>query len=434
MNSRNWKIAALGSALFIGGCAANPPTAQADKDTTVITSPSKPAADHHAGGDMAHGSTVHTHTTRLRVTSAPAAIEAGKSATLTLQIVDNADSAPINDYEVVHDEKLHLILVSNDLSWFSHLHPKFIGDGKFNITTTFPSGGNFRLYADYKPQGEEGEVALHEFHVKGADALPTEPKLVADKIQKMWMVKPTRSALEGQAPAANAPSYQVALMPMPEKIVAGEDVMLHFQVRDTNGKPLQKLQPYLGAMGHCVILDADPKTYLHSHPMDSAATTTGDEKHAHGDDHAHAGSTPGADVMFHSNFPHAGLYKVWGQFKHDDKIITAPFVVQVAAAKSTPKVKPAAVVIPANAQKITVELPAGYKKGAAVVKAGTPVAITFKLTKDAGCGNAIAVPAANWKQNLKVGESATVVYTPQKSGELKFACSMDMYQGTLTVK
>ena len=38
------------------------------------------------------------------------------------------------------------------------------------------------------------------------------------------------------------------------------------------------------------------------------------------------------------------------------------------------------------------------------------------------------------KKNLKVGEKATVVYTPTKSGELKFACSMDMYKGTVTVQ
>jgi plastocyanin domain-containing protein len=90
--------------------------------------------------------------------------------------------------------------------------------------------------------------------------------------------------------------------------------------------------------------------------------------------------------------------------------------------------------IPANAQKVTVELPAGYKNGAVTVKAGTPVALTFKLTKDADCGNEISVPAAKWQKKLKVGESATVVYTPQKTGQLKFACSMDMMKGTLTVK
>jgi plastocyanin domain-containing protein len=90
--------------------------------------------------------------------------------------------------------------------------------------------------------------------------------------------------------------------------------------------------------------------------------------------------------------------------------------------------------IPANAQKVTIELPAGYKKNAITVKAGTPVALTFKLTKDADCGNVIALPAAKWEKSLKVGESATVVYTPQKTSDLKFACSMDMMKGSITVQ
>jgi plastocyanin len=108
-------------------------------------------------------------------------------------------------------------------------------------------------------------------------------------------------------------------------------------------------------------------------------------------------------------------------------VITAP-------PKMTEKSEAQPAAVPANAQNITVELPLGYKSGAATVKAGTPVAITFKLTKDADCGNVITVPAANWKKTLKVGESATMVYTPKKTGELQFACSMDHMKGTLIVK
>ncbi|RYE96463.1 MAG: hypothetical protein EOO41_04550, partial [Methanobacteriota archaeon] len=40
-----------------------------------------------------------------------------------------------------------------------------------------------------------------------------------------------------------------------------------------------------------------------------------------------------------------------------------------------------------DAQRITIALPAGYYEGAATVQAGKPVTLTFKLEKDAGCGN-----------------------------------------------
>ena len=286
---------------------------------------------------MAHGSTVHNHSTRLNISSVPSLIQAGKSATMTLQIVDKASGKPVNDYEVVHDKKLHFIVVSNDLKFFNHIHPRFVGNGKFQIKTTLPRAGSYRLYADYKPRGEEGEVALQQITVGGAKLSTSSTRLVADTPRGSWFVKNVASHDEGVEPTANAARYQVALMPMPSRIEAGKDVMLHFQVRDANGKPLSKLEPYLGAQGHCVILSSDPKTYLHTHPMDAShdmgamkmdeGATKMSEKN-----HANETAKTGADVMFHTNFPSAGLYKVWGQFKHNGKIISAPFVVNVSAA------------------------------------------------------------------------------------------------------
>ena len=68
------------------------------------------------------------------------------------------------------------------------------------------------------------------------------------------------------------------------------------------------------------------------------------------------------------------------------------------------------------------------------MQAGKPVALTFKLTSDAGCGNSITVPAAKWSKTLKMGESATVFYTPTKSGALRFVCSVGMMKGSAIVQ
>ena len=61
-----------------------------------------------------------------------------------------------------------------------------------------------------------------------------------------------------------------------------------------------------------------------------------DEADSHGEHDSHDHGTgndsaaTGSDVMFHTTFPSAGLYKVWGQFQHRGKIITAAFVLQVS--------------------------------------------------------------------------------------------------------
>jgi plastocyanin len=147
---------------------------------------------------------------------------------------------------------------------------------------------------------------------------------------------------------------------------------------------------------------------------------------------ASAASTQASDVMIHTTFPTDGIYKAWGQFKHNNKIITAPFVLKVGSGVAPSSAS--ASVIPPNAQKVTVQLPEGYKSGVTTVKAGTPIALTFALKSEAGCGDDIVVPTAIWHKNLYVGESATVFVTPQKSGELKFACSMDMLKGSIKVQ
>lgn len=443
MNYRNWvAFAALASSgATLSSCAQNNTTSPVNTENIAPVAVGTGA--HDESGGMGHGSSVHTHSTRLLYSSAPASIQAGKPATMTLQIVDKKTGKPINDFETVHDKKLHFIVVSDDLQFFTHIHPKFVGNGKFEITTTLPRNGRYRLYADYKPQGKEGEVALQEITV--GDAKPTSStRLTPDVLRNGWMVKNVASHDEGLEPTKNATRYNVALMPMPAQIEAGKDVMLHFQVRDAAGKPLSKLEPYLGARGHCVILSSDPKTYLHTHPLDANHSMSdmkmGDMKMS--EDHGGQASAQGSDVMFHTNFPAAGTYKIWGQFKHNGKIVSAPFVVNVGAAK--PNAKAAAtetsstrndVAIPANAQKISIELPEGYKNGAATVKVGMPVALTFTLKSDAGCGNTIVVPDAdNWSKTLEVGQSATVVYTPTKSGTLAFMCGMNMYKGSVVVQ
>jgi hypothetical protein len=92
-------------------------------------------------------------------------------------------------------------------------------------------------------------------------------------------------------------------------------------------------------MGHAVILSGDTRIYLHAHPMEGGTESMSHEGMKH-DMPSKGGSTGkidaapktgGPDVVFHTNFPTPGLYKVWGQFQHRGKIITAPFVVSVAS-------------------------------------------------------------------------------------------------------
>ncbi len=276
-------------------------------------------------------------TTKLDFSSQPSTIPVGKPVTWTLKISDAKSGQPVKDFETEMTKKMHLIVVKNDLSWFNHIHPQLGANGNFVVTTTIPTSGSYKLYADYTPTGRKQEVPQHEFATGGAQPAPSSVSLVPDTVQGMWLTKKFVSHPEGEPNAKGGATYEVAMMPMPSPLVAGQDSMLHFQIRDAKGKPLNDLQPYLGTLGHCVILSQDTTKYLHSHPMAAGAEhdmgKMGDMDMSKMNE-APVPKSGGPDVMFHTNFPTAGLYKAWGQFKHKGQIITAAFVVQVGAAKA----------------------------------------------------------------------------------------------------
>ncbi len=83
-----------------------------------------------------------------------------------------------------------------------------------------------------------------------------------------------------------------------------------------NQNSVADLQPYLGAMGHLVIVKDDVKTYLHAHPEE------------------HAGAGAGV-VSFMTTFPSPGTYKAWAQFQRGGKPIIADFVLRVRAGTDT---------------------------------------------------------------------------------------------------
>ncbi|HEX8552722.1 MAG TPA: hypothetical protein VF681_14325 [Abditibacteriaceae bacterium] len=327
---------ALGSGI-LSGCSGEqkaasgtaPTASNAPENSSADEAASKTGGDHHASESDAQKA--HAHSTKLDFSSVPNALPVGKTATWTLKISDVQSGAPVNDFTVVHDKLMHLIVVKKDLSWFNHLHPNFKGDGTFTLSAALPSAGVYKIYADYTPKGKTQEVPSQEILVSGDSTVTT--RLIPDKMQGMWMTKKVAAHPEGEPDKKGGAMYEVALMPMPVPPVAGEEAMLHFQVRDAKGKPLTDLQPYLGALGHCVVLSSDSESYLHSHPMADGAKHDM-SKMGKGETMQH--STPksgGPDVMFHTTFPTAGLYKAWGQFKHKGQIITAAFVVNVAAAK-----------------------------------------------------------------------------------------------------
>src|SRR5688500_12718815 len=82
----------------------------------------------------------------VNLQSNPATPEAGKPARLALVVTEQSIGDPITAFDTVHDKLMHLIIVSNDLSYFAHLHPQLDNNGIFTVTHAFPESGGYKMW------------------------------------------------------------------------------------------------------------------------------------------------------------------------------------------------------------------------------------------------------------------------------------------------
>ncbi|CAH1214429.1 Potassium-transporting ATPase ATP-binding subunit [Paenibacillus plantiphilus] len=249
------------------------------------------AAGHGHGGSDSHGSDSEGDSANKVAAKAVWSVEnaqSGQEASITIHIQDEAGN-PLDKLDIEHEKLLHLIVVSKDLSYFNHIHPEYKGQGEFVITNNFPSGGTYKLIADFVPTGGRKTTQTEWIEVAGVPA-ESVPLAVEDGHSKT--VDGVEITLENDHPEA------------------GKDFELSFTLADASTKePVTDLEPYLGAVGHVVIISEDTEDYLHVHPVNEEST--------------------GPEAKFMTSFPSKGTYKIWGQFQRDGQVLTVPFVVQV---------------------------------------------------------------------------------------------------------
>jgi hypothetical protein len=70
------------------------------------------------------------------------------------------DGAPVTRFTPTHDKPLHLIVVRRDLTSFQHVHPVMSADGTWRLPLTFPTGGDYRAFADFAPEDRTEAITL----------------------------------------------------------------------------------------------------------------------------------------------------------------------------------------------------------------------------------------------------------------------------------
>ncbi|MDF0728880.1 hypothetical protein PY093_19905 [Cytobacillus sp. S13-E01] len=198
---------------------------------------------------------------------------------LSIQVADNNGNAP--SLGLTHEKEMHLIVVSNDLIEFYHLHPKKVNNGDYEMNISL-SNSSYTAFVDINPKGKE-------YHIK-----PIRIKVTSDS-----QILPLGSAnlKKDQFYKKEMDGNVVELITNPLKV--GEEITLSFNI--VNAIP----EPYLGALGHVVVIDQDVEQFIHVHPVSEHET------------------------VFKTQFDKSGLYKLWAEFKFRDNVFPFPFIIEV---------------------------------------------------------------------------------------------------------
>ncbi|HEV2873810.1 MAG TPA: DUF4396 domain-containing protein [Thermoleophilaceae bacterium] len=281
------------------------PAAQPDRDHAADEQGPRSQADPVRGlAASADGLTLELATTDL---------SPGEPGQLRFQVVGEGGRA-VRDFQVEHEKRLHLIVVRDDLREFQHLHPRMSADGSWATPITLQEPGSYRVFADFKHDGQNQTLARSVTVEGAAERLPL----------------PARA---GQATTSDG--YTVHLT---ESSSAGGPLLLSFHVA-REGQTVE-LQDYLGAKGHLVALREGDLAYLHTHPAGSeghggAHGGHGGAHAGHGGAHAGHGGPSGA-VPFETALPSEGRYRLFFQFKHDGRVHTAAFTYRFAGGQTLP--------------------------------------------------------------------------------------------------
>jgi hypothetical protein len=218
--------------------------------------------------------------TDYRIDGATTALEPEAEQTLQFRIVDGR-GAPVTRFDVQHERPMHLIVVSNDLTQYAHVHPSLGDGGQWTVELPPLPSGDYRVIADTMPSG-------------GAD-----------------LNLPFDLVVNGRASARAIPE------PVDVAAVGGLKVELDLEPDDhglgaaltvTRAGKIVDPDPYLGARGHLVAISAGDLRYLHVHPEDANATRP---------------------VSFNIAKPPSGRYRLFFDFSVDGTVRTAAFTVEV---------------------------------------------------------------------------------------------------------
>ena len=255
----------------------------------------QPAAQSHRGYD-------------IEVTSNTKNIQPQKPTTITYKIKNDKNEV-LKKYEIAHEKIMHFIVVRKDLQQFQHLHPEYNESaGEFSVDVTFPTDGPYRVFPDFTP-GVENPQKL--------------PVTVFEDINVGEMNKYQAQAVAPDTQSKkNFEGYDITFS-VPASLKKQQELTYTLTIQQ-GGRTVTNLQPYLGALGHSVILKEGTLDFIHTHALEGDSA-----KHGGGHTESSTSTNTGPEIKFATTFPESGNYKIFTQFQHQGKVTTTDYVIKV---------------------------------------------------------------------------------------------------------
>ena len=241
--------------------------------------------------------------------SFPAELIPGSPGSLyfTPKVKDHASEQVALDR--VHEKKIHLIIVNDDLSYFDHVHPAEDTQGSYRIRvlskdqpyslgpgndeTRFEQAGTYYLFADYQPS--QAVHQLEKILVNLPGKVPGPARYTAPVLSNRSGNFTAKLETAGGTLTAGAPVHLTASL-----------------YKDNRLFDANHLDNYLGAKAHIVSIGLHDKEYIHLHPEVS-----------------------GEKFQIMTVFSNPGIYRAWLQFRAEDKLHTIDFTIMVNKANHT---------------------------------------------------------------------------------------------------
>ncbi len=244
-----------------------------------------------------------------QMTTEPKALQEDAPATLSFRITD-LDGKPVSDLVLAHDRILHVVIIGQDTSTFAHIHPEINKQADtLPVRYAFPKAGRYLVAATFTVRAQE---FTQEFYVK------------VDGESKM-------SASESDT--ANVKEFYgyTVRFKAPKTVTSGSQMQKFTYTIEKDGKPVTDLQSYLAAPMHLAVVKNDLRKFFHTHGLlpqafiDSIVNPRDPKVQVH----EYLPDAFGPKIEAYMNFQTPGTYIVFGEFKHQGKVIVTKFGVEV---------------------------------------------------------------------------------------------------------